>query len=96
MTEPVTLPEPIAFKFFRNRRKDVVAVTISTFHPKNRDPRNVIDVRLFAMNPQGINVPTKHGITMDIARLIDLHKSISKALKKAKELGLIDDEAERC
>jgi hypothetical protein len=92
MSERVTLPEPIAFKFFKNRRKDVCAVTLQTFAPKNGEPLNVVDVRLFTMNRQGINVPTPSGISMSVKRLRDLHEAISKALAKAAELGLIDDE----
>ena len=29
----ITLPEPVTFRFFKNRRKDVIAVTLQTFTP---------------------------------------------------------------
>jgi hypothetical protein len=93
MSERPTIPEPIAFRFFKNRRKDVVAVTLQTYTPKNGDPLNVVDVRLFAMNKHGANVPTPKGISISVKRLRDLHEAVSKALTQAESLGLIDDEA---
>jgi hypothetical protein len=37
----VTLPEPVEIaKFFKNRRKDVIVVSLSTF-----EGRNIVDVR---------------------------------------------------
>lgn len=92
MSDRITLPEPIAFRFFKNRRKDVIAVTLQTFTPQNGDRLNVVDVRLFAMNKQGANVPTPKGISISVKRLRDLHEAISKALAKAQELGLLDGE----
>ncbi|MGA7717243.1 MAG: hypothetical protein WCB33_15105, partial [Bradyrhizobium sp.] len=77
-------------RFFRNRRKDVIAVTLQTFTPRSGDPLNVVDVRLFAMNKQGANVPTPKGISISVKRLRDLHDAVSKALRKAESLGLLD------
>lgn len=85
------LAEPIPFRFFKNRRKDVVAVTLQAFTPAGKDPINVVDVRLFAMNKAGTNVPTPKGVSMSVNRLPDLHQAITKALAKAQELGLLDD-----
>ncbi|MGB6435075.1 MAG: hypothetical protein WA832_21835 [Bradyrhizobium sp.] len=92
--EGITLPEPIAFRFFKNRRKDVIAVTLQTFTPRSGDPLNVVDVRLFAINKQGCNVPTPKGVSMSVKRLRDLHDAISKALQKAEMLGLLDEPAD--
>jgi hypothetical protein len=92
MSERITLPEPIAFRFFKNRRKDVIAVTLQTFTPRDSEPLNVVDVRLFAMNRAGANVPTPKGISISVKRLRDLHEAISKALAKAAELGLLEGE----
>jgi hypothetical protein len=93
MSERPTLPEPIAFRFFKNRRKDVVAVTLQTFTPKTGAPLNVVDVRLFAIDKRGANVPTPKGVSMSVNRLRDLHDAVSKALAEAEGLGLIDNEA---
>ena len=89
MSERITLPEPIVFRFFKNRRKDVIAVTLQTFTPQNSEPLNVVDIRLFAMNKQGANVPTPKGISISVKRLGDLHEAINKAHAKAVELGLL-------
>jgi hypothetical protein len=89
------LAEPIPFRFFKDRKKNVIAVTLQTFRPPQGTPLNVVDVRLFAMNRQGANVPTPRGVTMSVNRLVDLHEAVTKALKKAQDLGLLGiDEAE--
>lgn len=93
MSANLKLHEPIVFRFFKNRRKDVIAVTLQTFTPQNGEPLNVVDIRLFAMNKLGANVPTPKGISISIKRLGDLHEAITKAHAKAVELGLLDDEA---
>ncbi|TYL87799.1 hypothetical protein [Bradyrhizobium cytisi] len=90
MAKSSTIIEPIPFRFFKNRRKDVVAVTLQAFTPAGKDPINVVDVRLFAMNKAGANVATVKGVTMAVNRLPDLAKAINKALAKAQELGLLD------
>ncbi len=83
-----TLPEPIEIaKFFKNRRKDVIVVSLSTFEGKN-----IIDVRQHFHNEQGQMRPTGKGVAMVVLRLPDLAKAINKALEKALELGLIDGE----
>jgi hypothetical protein len=89
MSKPI-LNEPIAFRFFKNRRKDVIAVTLQTYTPTRGDPLNVVDVRMFAMDKQGRNVPTPKGVSMSVRRLRDLHDATGKALAKAEALGLLD------
>ena len=42
---------------------------------------------------QGHLVPTKKGLAMAAGRLPGLANAVRKALEKARELGLIDDEA---
>jgi hypothetical protein len=88
MTARVTLPEPIEVaKFFKNRRKDVIVVSLSTY-----EGRNLIDIRQHFTNEQGQNRPTSKGVAMVVLRLPDLAKAVNKALAKAQELGLIDGE----
>lgn len=95
MAKSPAIIEPIAFRFFKNRRKDVVAVTLQAFTPAGKDPINVVDLRLFAMNKAGANIATPKGVTMSVNRLPDLAKAINKALAKAQDLGLLDgDEVE--
>jgi hypothetical protein len=84
-----TLDEPvIVHQFWKNRKHDAVIVTLSTY-----EGRNLVDVRQHFMNKEGKLQPTSKGVAMVILRLPDLAKAVTKALAKAKELGLIDDEA---
>jgi hypothetical protein len=79
-----TLPEPVTVaRFWKNRQHDAIVVELSTF-----ENRNVLDVRLNVMS-RGRLVPTPKGISIAVLRLPDLAKAINKALKQAKDLGLI-------
>jgi hypothetical protein len=83
-----TLAEPvIVSRFWKNRAHDAIVVSLSTF-----EGRNLIDVRMHAMH-QGRLVPTPKGISVVVLRLPDLAKAINKALRQAKELGLLPDDA---
>jgi hypothetical protein len=87
MTARVTLPEPVEIaKFWKNRRHDAIVVSLSTY-----EGRNLVDVRMHSMK-EGRLVPTPKGVAMVVLRLPDLAKAVTKALAKAKELGLIDDD----
>jgi hypothetical protein len=90
MTARVTLPAPIEVaKFFKNRRKDVIVVSLSTY-----EGRNLVDVRQHFHDEKGQMRPTSKGVAMVVLRLPDLAHAINKAMAKAKELGLLgDDEA---
>jgi hypothetical protein len=82
----VTLPEPVEVaKFWKNRRKDAVVVSLSTF-----EGRNLVDVRQHFMNSEGKLKPTQKGVAMVILRLPDLAKAVNKAMAEAKKLGLLD------
>jgi len=82
-----TLDEPlIIFKFWKNRKHDAIIVSLSTFEGKN-----LVDLRMHAMK-EGRLVPTPKGLAMVVRRLPDLAKAINNALRKAQELGLLDDD----
>jgi hypothetical protein len=82
-----TLSEPLTVaRFWKNRAHDAVVVELSTF-----EGRNVLDVRLNVMS-RGRLVPTPKGISLAVLRLPDLAKAINKALKQARELGLLPDD----
>ena len=88
MSARVTLSEPVEVaKFFKNRRKDVIVVSLSTY-----EGRNLVDVRQHFHNENGQMRPTGKGVAMVVLRLPDLARAINKALAKARDLGLIDDE----
>jgi Transcriptional Coactivator p15 (PC4) len=90
MSARVTLPEPVEVaKFFKNRRKEVIVVSLSTY-----EGHNLVDVRQHFHNDKGQMRPTSKGVAMVVLRLPDLAKAVNKAMAKAKELGLLaDDEA---
>jgi hypothetical protein len=86
MTARVTLPEPVAVdSFWRNRRHEAVVSTLSTF-----EGHNIFDVRVHAIK-DGRLVPTPKGLAIVVLRLPELQKAVTKALQRARELGLIED-----
>jgi hypothetical protein len=89
MSARTTLPEPVAIdSFWRNRRHEAVVSTLSTY-----EGRNIFDVRIHAMK-DGRLVPTQKGVAVLVRRLPELAKAVTKALTRARELGLLaDDEA---
>jgi hypothetical protein len=92
MSTRPTLEKPIEVaKFFKNRRKDVIVVSLSTY-----EGRNLVDVRQHFTNDQGLMRPTSKGVAMVVLRLPELAAAVNKALAKARELGLLDrsEEAE--
>jgi hypothetical protein len=83
----VTLPEPVEIaKFWKNRRHDAIVVSLSTYEGKN-----LVDVRMHAMK-DGRLLPTPKGVAMVVLRLPELQKAVTKALAKARELGLLPDD----
>ncbi len=88
MTARPTLPEPIEWRFWKNRwRRDAIAVSLSTF-----EDRNLISVRTYTTSTDGKMVPTTKGVAMAVARLPELAAAVQKALVRARALGLIDDD----
>ena len=81
LTEPV-----IISRFWKNRAHDAIVTELATY-----EGRNVVDVRQYAMH-QGRLKPTHRGISIVVLRLPDLAKAVNKALKQARELGLIPDD----
>jgi Transcriptional Coactivator p15 (PC4) len=87
-----TLDEPLEIaKFWKNRRHDAVVVSLQTF-----EGRNIVNVRTHVMDKSGRLVPTSKGVAMVVLRLPELAAAVTKALAKARELGLLDggDEAQ--
>ncbi|QWG16128.1 hypothetical protein KMZ68_13850 [Bradyrhizobium sediminis] len=91
MTEkPSPLAEPIEIvKFWKNRRRgESIHVTLSEY-----EGHALINVRVYATGADGIDRPTPKGVAMGIRKLPELAAGITKAMAKARELGLIDDDA---
>jgi hypothetical protein len=86
-----TLQEPVVVsKFWKNRQHDAIVTSLSTY-----EGRNLVDVRMHHMNSAGCLVPTPKGISVVVLRLPELADAVNKALAKARELGLLDDEASK-
>ncbi len=82
-----TLTEPlIVTEFWANRSGESVRVQLRGFKG-----RSLIDIRKHYTDESGKLQPTKKGISIVVARLPDLAAALTKALGKARELGLIDD-----
>jgi hypothetical protein len=82
-----TLASPVTVaRFWKNRTHDAIVVELSTY-----EGRNLVDVRTNIMN-HGRLVPTPKGISLSVLRLPDLAKAVNKALKQARELGLLPDD----
>jgi transcriptional coactivator p15 (PC4) len=91
MTTRPTLTEPLEVaKFWKNRKGEAIIVTL-----KNFEGRSIIDIRTHFTTKDGKFQPTGKGLALMALRLPELAKAINKALAKAKELGLIDDEGEQ-
>ncbi|MDB5616593.1 PC4/YdbC family ssDNA-binding protein [Tardiphaga sp.] len=84
-----TLDEPIEItKFWKNRRGDAVIVSLSTY-----EGHNLINIRTHSTDRAGKLVPTTKGIAVAVLRLPELAAAVTKALVKARELGLIEEGA---
>jgi Transcriptional Coactivator p15 (PC4) len=82
------LAEPVVVdQWWANRRHDAIVTTLQSYMG-----HNLVDIRKHAMTREGVLKPTAKGIAVNVTRLHDLAKAISKAIKKATELGLIDEE----
>jgi transcriptional coactivator p15 (PC4) len=87
MTARQTIAEPIEIaKFWKNRRHDAIIVSLRSY-----EGRNFLDVRTHAMK-DGCLVPTPKGVTVAIPRMVELAAAMTKALSKARDLGLLDDQ----
>jgi hypothetical protein len=86
MTRP-TLAEPITIaEWWKNRGGELIRVTISTWKD-----RNLIDLRTWYMT-DGKLVPGK-GFAADVRHVPHLAAALAKAEARARELGLIENDA---
>ncbi|UQR67718.1 hypothetical protein LRP30_21765 [Bradyrhizobium sp. C-145] len=84
------LPVEVAklWKSPRNRKQTIVIAI------KHYEGHTFLDCRMFGTNEQGQSVPTQRGVTVGIARLPEFAAGVAKALAKARELGLIAEDAQ--
>jgi hypothetical protein len=85
-----TLPEPVEIaKFWKNRRRnESVHVSLSEY-----EGHCLINVRVYCTGTDGIDRPTPKGVAMDVRKVSVLARAMILAEAKARELGLLDDEA---
>ena len=84
-----TLSAPIVVdEFWKNRNGDAIRVTLSSYKD-----HNLIDLRTWWTGDDGTLKPGK-GFSCGVRHLPHLIKGFNKALGKARELGLIDPEAD--
>jgi hypothetical protein len=81
------VPEKVA-EFWRNRSGESVRIELREFNG-----RVVADVRIYFPDGQGVLRPSKKGVCVAVNKLPELARGINLALVRARELGLIDDEA---
>jgi hypothetical protein len=90
MSRRIPITEPIIIsRFWKNRAHDAIEVSLKSF-----EGNNLCDVRMYVMRG-GVLVPSTKGVSVVIPRLPDLAKAVSKALAKARELGLLEGEGEQ-
>ena len=82
------LAEPVIVdQWWCNRRHDAIVTAVQSY-----EGHLLVDIRKHAMGRDGKLKRTTKGITFKVTRLSDLAKSISKAIEKVRELGVIDED----
>jgi hypothetical protein len=81
-----TLDEPIEWKLWKTRRRDIAIVgSLSTYQETN-----IFGLREHVIGADGIMRPTTRGTSMAVKRLPEIVDTFNKMLAKARELGLIE------
>jgi hypothetical protein len=86
LAEPVTIA-----KFWKSPRNHTAHVRVDLSEHRGYP---LINVRVWQTGSDGIDRPTTKGIALTIDKLPELQAAITKALAKAKELGLLSDQDE--
>jgi dihydroxyacetone kinase len=82
------LAEPIQIaKFWKSVRSHNEHVRVGIGEHKGHV---LINIRVWQTGTDGIDRPTHKGIALAVGKLPELHKAITKAMEKARELGLLD------
>jgi transcriptional coactivator p15 (PC4) len=88
----VTLPEPLTIaKFWKSPRDRTAHVRVGLSEHMGYP---LINIRVWQTGSDGIDRPTVKGIALNVRKLPDLHAAVTKALAKAREIGLLDDDSE--
>jgi hypothetical protein len=88
MQRPPKLPEPLEIaKFWANRRGEAVIVRLREYQGAA-----IVDARKHYTAADGTLKPTSKGLALSIRKLSLLAAGITKALARAREIGLLADE----
>jgi hypothetical protein len=88
-SKPPPIPEPIEIcKFWKNRRRDTAIVIALSSYKEH----NLVSVREHVIGTDGCMRPTTRGTSLVVRRLPELSAALCKALKRARELGLLPDD----
>ena len=85
LAAPLTVAE-----FWANRKGETLRVTLSEY-----EGRPICDLRRYYTSADGKLLPTRKGIALSINRLPDLEAAITKAVSRARDLGLLKDGGNR-
>ena len=86
---PINESQPIEIhKMWKDRSGNALVFSLKSYQG-----RPFFDLRTFFTDNAGILRPTAKGITASPNKLHEITKAFAKALAKAVELGLLDDEA---
>jgi hypothetical protein len=88
--KPQPLAEPISIaKFWKSPRDHTKHVRVDLSEHMGHP---LINVRIWQTGSDGIDRPTVKGIALTVRKLPTLAAAINKAVRRAQELGLLNDE----
>jgi hypothetical protein len=70
----------------KNRKGDFIRVALHSY-----EQHDILDVRQYFTARDGRTQPTKRGIAIAVRKIPELLSAITKAHRKATELGLLDE-----
>ena len=86
---PIAENEPIEIhKMWRDRRGNALVFSLKSYQG-----RPFFDLRMCFTDQDGVLKPSPKGITASPGKLHEISKAIAKAVDRARELGLLADEA---
>jgi hypothetical protein len=87
---PIAENEPIEIhKMSRDRRGNALVFSLKSY-----EGRAFFDLRTYYTDQDGIFKPTAKGITASPSKLPEIFKAIVKAVDRARELGLIEEDGQ--
>jgi hypothetical protein len=83
---PIAESDPVEIhKMWRDRRGNALVFALKSY-----EGRAYFDIRTFFTSSAGILTPTKKGCTIPLGKLIEVERAVTKAIRIAREHGLIE------